>query len=60
VAISGETPGVVRKFAIGGHDGARLTVRTPLSSPGLGRPSTPRPSAQSEMSLEYWVTRFRG
>jgi threonylcarbamoyladenosine tRNA methylthiotransferase MtaB len=31
VAISGETPGVVRKFAIGGHDGARLTVRTPLS-----------------------------
>jgi threonylcarbamoyladenosine tRNA methylthiotransferase MtaB len=26
VAISGETPGAVRRLAIAGHDGARLTV----------------------------------
>jgi hypothetical protein len=26
VAISGETPGSVRRMAIAGHDGARLTV----------------------------------
>jgi threonylcarbamoyladenosine tRNA methylthiotransferase MtaB len=29
VAISGETPGVVRRLAIGGHDGARLTALSP-------------------------------
>ena len=31
VAISGETPGTVRRLAISGHDGARLTV-TPRST----------------------------
>ena len=26
VAIAGEAPGAVRRFAVAGHDGARLTV----------------------------------
>jgi threonylcarbamoyladenosine tRNA methylthiotransferase MtaB len=32
VAICGETPGAVKRLTIRGHDGVRLTVRTPLSS----------------------------